>query len=322
MVSVVSEKDFSLKPYAGFLLVAPKLKIMYCPTTKVACSSIKMLLAKASGSYDQSRLDRLISPHMAKSQTVHELGVSGLTKLIDMTARQIDEILNSPEWLRIYATRDPLARAYSAWENRIFSRAPGTPDRAIELCQDQLSDGKVNVTESFSLFAKMLTEQTNEFMDDHHFLPQSHIVHPDKFNYNMTVRVEQPAEMQSFVDEVNRRAGTSLTLERHNVGFGIKLDQVCDQHTANRLQAVYQMDYESFKFETRAFPPTIEPLMLTATETAMLRGLRASIERLQSVSYTARSLTGFRFGWRQIYKSIVRKLSFGKKYNDPQNLFW
>jgi len=54
----------------------------------------------------------------------------------------------------------------------------------------------------------------------------------------------------------------------------------------------------------------------------MLRGFRGSIERLQAVSFTARSLTGFRFGWRQIHKSIVRKISFGKKYNDPQNLFW
>lgn len=281
-----------------------------------------MLLAKASGSYDQSRLDHLISPHMAKSQTIHELGVNGLTKLIDMKANQIDEILHSPDWLRVYATRDPLTRAYSAWENRIFSRAPGTPEGAIKLCQDQLVDGRINVSESFALFAKMITEQTNEFMDDHHFLPQSHIVQPDKFNYNMAVRVEQPAEMQKLVDEINRRAGTSLTLERHNVGFGIKLEQVCDQHTANRLQAVYEMDYSTFKFETHAFAATIEPLLLSATETAMLRGFRASIERLQAVSFTARSLTGFRFGWRQIYKSIVRKLSFGKKYNDPQNLFW
>ena len=259
---------------------------------------------------------------MARSQTIHELGVSGLTKIIDMKAKQIDEILHSPDWLRVYATRDPLSRAYSAWENRIFSRAPGTPDNAIELCKDQLVDGRINITESFALFAKMLTEQTNEFMEDHHFLPQSHIVHPDKFNYNMVARVEQPTEMQSLVDEVNRRANTSLSLERHNVGFGIKLDQVCDQHTANRLQAVYEMDYELFKFETRTFPATIDPLILSATETAMLRGFRASIERLQAVSFTARSLTGFRFGWRQIYKSIVRKATFGKKYNDPQNLFW
>ena len=281
-----------------------------------------MLLAKASGSYDQSRLDRLISPHMARSQTIHELGVSGLTKLIDMNANQIEEILNSPEWLRVYATRDPLARAYSAWENRIFCRAPGTPDKAIELCKDQINDGRINVTESFALFAKMLTEQTNEFMDDHHFLPQSHIVHPDKFNYNMVARVEQPAEMQRLVDEVNRRAGTSLSLERHNAGFGIKLDQVCDQHAANRLQAVYEMDYQTFGFATRAFPASTEPLVLTATETAMLRSLRESIERLRSISFTARSLTGFRFGWRQIYKSMVRKISRGKKFNDPQNLFW
>ena len=319
---MVSENDFALKPYAGFLLVAPSLKVMYCPTTKVACSSIKMLLAKASGTYDQSRLDRLISPHMARSQTIHELGVSGLTKLIDMSANEVDEVLHSPEWLRVYATRDPLARAYSAWENRIFSRAPGTPQRAIELCQDQTVNSCVNVTASFALFAKMLTEQTNEFMDDHHFLPQSHIVHPDKFNYNMVARVEHPAEMQLLVDEVNRRAGTSLSLERHNVGFGIKLEQVCDQHTANRLQAVYEMDYSTFGFSTRTFPASIDPLILTATETSMLRGFRASIERLQAVSFTARSLTGFRFGWRQIYKSVVRKLSFGKKYNDPQNLFW
>ena len=319
---MVSEKDFPLKPYAGFLLVAPKLKVMYCPTTKVACSSIKTLLAKASGTYNQARLDQLIAPHIARSQTIHDIGISGLTKLIDMSASEVDEILNSPEWLRVYATRDPLARAYSAWENRIFSRAPGTPDIVNELCQDQMVDGHINVTASFAHFAKMISEQTDEFMTDHHFLPQAHIVHPDKFNYNMVARVEQPAEMQRLVDEVNRRAGTSLNLERHNVGFGIKLEQVCDQHTANRLQAVYEMDYESFKFETRAFPATIQPLILSATETAMLRGFRASIERLQAVSFTARSLTGFRFGWRQIYKSIVRKLSFGKKFNDPQNLFW
>ncbi|MFM7337235.1 MAG: hypothetical protein ACKO2E_02985, partial [Actinomycetota bacterium] len=96
---MVSEKDFPNKPYAGFLLVAPRLKVMYCPTTKVACSSIKMLLAKAGATYDQTRVDRLISPHMARSQTIHELGVNGLTKLIDMKATQVEEILGSPEWL-------------------------------------------------------------------------------------------------------------------------------------------------------------------------------------------------------------------------------
>jgi hypothetical protein len=239
-----------------------------------------------------------------------------------MSASEIDEILNSPEWLRVYATRDPLARAYSAWENRIFSRAPGTPEKVNELCQDQMIDGRINVTASFEHFAKMISVHTDEFMSDHHFLPQSHIVQSDKFNYNMVARVEQPVEMQRLVDEINRRAGTSLTLERHNSGFGIKLDQVCDQHTANRLQAVYEMDYQTFGFATRAFPASIEPLVLTATETAMLRSLRASIERLRSISRIARSLTGFRFGSRQIYKSILRKLSRGKKYSDPQNLFW
>lgn len=314
--------QFALAPYAGFILVAPRIKVMYCPTTKVACSSLKLLLAKANGSYDAARVEKLVGPHIARSQTIHEKGVNGLPKLVDLPMREIDEILGSPEWLRVYATRDPLARAYSAWENRIFSRAPGTPDRAIELCPDELVDGRVDVAASFARFARAIAEHTDEFMVDHHFLPQTHIVQPDRFDYTMRVRVERPEEMSALVAEVNRRAGTRLELERHNQGFGIALSEVCDQHTANRLAATYAMDHERFGYETRTFPAVVPPRPLGPVEASLLRSFRGAVEQLQAVSYSARSLAGVRFGARQIWKSLARRVTLGRAYSDPSQVHW
>jgi hypothetical protein len=313
---------FALAPWAGFILVAPRIKVMYCPTTKVACSSLKLLLARANGSYDAARVEKLVGPHIARSQTIHERRVNGLPKLVDLPLREIQEVLASPEWLRVYATRDPLARAYSAWENRIFSRAPGTPDRAIELCPDELADGRIDVAASFARFARAIAEHTDAFMEDHHFLPQTHIVQPDRFDYTMRVRVEEPEEMARLVAEVNRRADTRLELERHNQGFGIPLAEVCDQHTANRLAATYAMDHERFGYPTRTFAAIVAPRPLGQVEASLLRSFRGAVEQLQAVSFSARSLAGVRFGARQIWKSLARHATLGRAYRDPAQVHW
>ena len=159
-------------------------------------------------------------------------------------------------------------------------------------------------------------------MVDHHFLPQTHIVQPDRFDYTMRVRVEEPAEMAALVAEVNRRAGTSLALERHNQGFGIALTEVCDQHTANRLAATYRMDHERFGYGTRTFPATVPPRPLGPVEASLLRSFRGAVEQLQAVSFSARSLAGVRFGARQIWKSLARRITWGRAYSDPSQVHW
>jgi len=97
-------------------LVAPRLKVMYTPTTKVACTTIKWMLAEAEGSLNLDVIPRLLAANMHRSQTIHNRHVSGLQKLNELPEHQIEEILSSSDWIRIAALRDPIARSYSAWE--------------------------------------------------------------------------------------------------------------------------------------------------------------------------------------------------------------
>ncbi|MEY4600335.1 MAG: Sulfotransferase family, partial [Actinomycetota bacterium] len=106
-------------------LVAPRLKVLYTPTTKVACTTIKWMLAEAEGSLNLDVIPRLLAANLHRSQTIHNRHVSGLQKLNELPEHQIEEILSSSDWVRLAALRDPIARSYSSWENRIFMRAPG-----------------------------------------------------------------------------------------------------------------------------------------------------------------------------------------------------
>ena len=104
--------------------------------------------------------------------------------------------------------------------------------------------------------------------------------------------------------------------------MGIALARVCDQTTANRLMATYSMDYESFGLARREFAATLEPYVLSDAETQLVTLVRQSVERVGSVSRAAQSRMSARYGMRQIRKTILRKVSFGRMYNTPRSMHW
>jgi len=302
--------------------VAPGLKILYIPTTKVACTTIKWMLAEAEGSLNTDAIPRLLSASLHRSQTIHNRHVSGLQRLNDLPSQQIDEILSSPEWIRMAALRDPVARAYSAWENRIFMRAQGRISGGFDLIPDVLTEDCINMTASFALFAKSLHEHTEAFMYDHHFVPQSQVVRPDSVKYDMLVRVDQPGGVDSIAALFRERSGKDIQPRRHNESIGVPLNRACDAATAQRLMSVYQSDYDTFSFERREFAATVEPYILSASETQLVTLVRQSVERVTSVSQAAQSKMSARYGIRQIRKAFFRKVSFGRMYNTPRGIHW
>ena len=303
-------------------LVAPRLKVMYTPTTKVACTTIKWMLAEAEGSLNLDVIPRLLAANMHRSQTIHNRHVSGLQKLNELPEHQIEEILSSSDWVRLAALRDPIARSYSAWENRIFMRAPGRTDGGFELSPDVVEDGCINMTASFALFSQAVQEHTQAFMRDHHFVPQSQVVRRDAVNYDMVVRVDEPGGVDTIAALFRERSGKDIQPKRHNESIGVPLNRACDAATAQRLMAVYASDYEAFGFERRQFPATVEPYLLSASETQLVTLVRQSVERVTSVSRAAQSRMSARYGVRQIRKAFFRKISFGRMYNTPRGIHW
>ena len=96
----------------GYALIAPRIKVMYVPTTKVACSTLKLLVSQIEGSHNEAASRQIITPNISQEQTIHNYRVHGLKRMFELSPKQQWEVIQSPEWLRVAALRDPLKRAY------------------------------------------------------------------------------------------------------------------------------------------------------------------------------------------------------------------
>lgn len=299
---------------AAIALVAPNIKVLYTSTPKAACTTIKLMLAVAEGSHRPQSADRLAVMHFSRAQTIHHPSVHGLRTLADLPEDEQRHILTSPDWLRIASVRDPISRAYSAWENRILLRGHRRTSRLIERSPDVLSEGRLDIAASFSHFAKALSEDADAFMHDHHFLPQAHLVQPHAIGYSMLVRVDQPGQMDALASVLSDRSGKTIAALRLNEGLGVKVERVCDVHTANRLMAAYAMDYAAFGFAHRSWANDVEPLLLSDREMRLLTHYRNSFERAISVARESQRRTGLRYGVSQMRQAVQQALRIGRPH--------
>ena len=60
MITRVTPQD-TLPDLLNYALVAPRIKVLYVPTTKVACSSLKLLVSQVEGSYDAHAAEEIIT---------------------------------------------------------------------------------------------------------------------------------------------------------------------------------------------------------------------------------------------------------------------
>ena len=306
----------------GYALIAPRIKVMYVPTTKVACSTLKLLVAQIEGTYNEQAAREIISPNISQEQTIHNYRVHGLRRMFDLTPQEQWEVIQSPEWLRVAALRDPLKRAYSSWENRAFLRAPGTPQSILEACSDVLVDGRVDVAATFKKFARAIHADRDAFAIDDHFRPQFNTLYSNQLEYQELIRIDQHGEMQRLADVLNARGGTNVSLQRLNSGLGIKVDQVFDRETADLLEQTYHEDYEWFHFERHNYAASTATFVLDPLQQAFLTNLRQTTERLQTLSNAAFTRVGFRYGMKQVMRSLKLRFTRPSRRHDPKLLQW
>lgn len=312
----------NLPDLLGYGLVASRMKVLYVPTTKVACSTMKLLVSQIEGSYNEEASRIVITPNISQEQTVHSYLVHGLERFFEVAPKRQWEILQSPEWLRVGTLRDPLSRLYSSWENRVLLRAPGTPQVIFDRCPDVLVDGRIDVAATFRLFVRRFHEDPHAFMVDDHFRPQYNTLYSNQLEYHHLVRVDVPGQLQALADLLNARAGTSVSLQRLNSGIGIKAPQVFDKETADLATEIYARDYEWYGFTPHAFGDTSPSLVLDPMQQALLMNLRDTTERLIYLSRSAFKRVGFRYGLGQIGKSMKLRLRYGTKKYERKLLQW
>ena len=306
----------------NYALVAPRTKVLYVPVTKVACSTLKLFLAQVEGSWNEEASRRVISANVSQEQTIHNYLVHGLQRFHALPRRRQWEIIDSPDWMRVAALRDPLRRAYSSWENRVLLRAPGTDPEVLARCADVLADGRLDVPATFARFASALRADPELFMRDDHFRPQFNTLYVDQVDYDVIARLDQPGDLQRLADAINGRAGTNVGLQRLNSGIGIGPEQVYDAGSAAAIEEVYERDYAWFSFERQDHPERVAAFVLDPLQQSMLRDLRAANERISALSTAAFGRVGFRYGAGQMLKSVLWRVSPRRRRLDPRLAQW
>lgn len=273
---------------SGHILVAEHARVLYVPTTKVASSTARLLLAEANGTYRPERLRWTDAPNVSIDQGIHNLQVSGLKYFEFFSESEREEMLTSQDWWRVGFLRDPYARLYSAWENRILLRAPNPRlNDFVDKCSDVLVDGRIDYGASFREFVHLLRTEPEIFGDDPHFKSQRlHL--GDQVAFTHLLRVDQPGLLGTFATELAKRVGIKLQPQRLNEGLGLKHLDVMDAETAKVVEQIYKDDFDAYGFDKASFP-LIPPIALASVgETKAINYAREVTARLVQLSQLAR----------------------------------
>jgi hypothetical protein len=276
----------------GHVLAARNARVLYVPSTKVASSTMRLLLAEANGTFRPELIPHLDGPTVSVEQSVHNMMINGLVHMELLPAAEQEVMKRSDEWWRVAAVRNPYARLYSAWENRILFRAPGQVlPEAWAACVDVMNDDRIDLGATFRAFVRVLAESPELFGRDSHFKSQA--MHFDLTPLQLThlIRLDREGDLARFADELGRRVGRRLAPKRLNEGLGLTYRDVTDAATAELIHRIFADDFARFEFGEETFPATLASVVATERETQAIRYARSLTVRLEQLSRLARYRT-------------------------------
>ena len=246
----------------GNSFVLPEHRIVYMSTTKVACTSLKWMVADLAGEdLDVVRngssgvQSRLMTIHRGRGRFKH------VTSLHLLTPAQLEEITPENGWFVFGLLRDPWSRLWSAWQSKFLVRHhryrtnfadkpffPRVPAKASDVVED------------FQKFVEMHPWTTDPILsDDHHFHSQVRWLKPHQIPYT---RVYDLADFNTFLDDLHlhlrglgkdqklylpRANETPLRMTREAMGNGVK--EAIEELYADDFAAYgHRWDFERLKF--------------------------------------------------------------------------
>jgi len=115
--------DGGLPPSNSFVL--SRHKMVYISVTKVACTSLRWMMARLGGE-DPERFHNGTGPHLTRLMTVHghRSKWSHVGRLSDMDPAEVAQISPANGWFVFAVVRDPWSRLWSAWQSKFLVRQP------------------------------------------------------------------------------------------------------------------------------------------------------------------------------------------------------
>lgn len=243
-------------------LVGQRMRIVYVPTPKVACTSLKWAMAEAEG----TRRDVFVpGTGPGGDASIHSPLNHGLRALSDLSGSLRQQVLESDEWIRFCVIRSPYERLLSAWLDRVLLQ--------IRHPLDLLPDGGFDYGVAFRSFARDF-DREHPVWTNPHFTSQNELLDPHHFPFTHVVEL---GGLPQFVDAIQKHGGarTRFALgDRRNITLALRPEHVFDADTARHVESVYADDFETFGYTAESFPEVAAPMRLTDNELRLVHLVR------------------------------------------------
>jgi hypothetical protein len=221
---------------------ASRSRRFLCMTTpKVACSTVKRTLHVLEG--------LPLTPWWES----HDGGTE--MRLEAFTTDEVVEMLESPEWFRFAFARDPYARLFSAWKQKVAERRDTQYQPLHELIHERYGyvrqEGRPDPLIAFRDFADYIVTGADDFYRlDSHWSAQVDVIHHDLVRFDeigrfesivedflrILVRLDAPPEVLELAGEI-----TNSTVQ-------VPLAAAYDRDLADRVYEHYRRDFEAFGY--------------------------------------------------------------------------
>lgn len=260
-------------------LISRDLKLMFVPTPKAGCTSIKWAMATAQGTLSP----QLFSAQGETQQMIHNPANHGLPNFASLGAKERQTIFHDPSWIRFCVTRDPYSRLLSGWINRVLLEANEGPGADRAFAHESWDQSvPTDLGQGFRDFVRRLIGPAAPVITDKHFCSQMSLLRPDVFPYTDIVKIN---ELDEFVACV---AASSIERSRFdpqpmNVSLRIDPQSVFDSETASLVDAYFAEDFEQFGYQRIEFSETAGPMPLSKREMELISIVRAKANRIRDV---------------------------------------
>lgn len=236
-------------PWARLTYVLEPLKIVYLGVPKNACTSLTWLIADLAGENLDGFRARL-GWEATDELAIHRRALfRHVPTLVDVEPGLRRAIRPDNGWFVFGTVRDPRARLFSAWQNKMLLHDPAYGQWRDADWYPQPPEHADDVVRDFARFVELLrTEPDHPLAGDPHFRDQIVFLRPDLIPYS---RIYDVAEMPALLADLGahlRAHGVDreLTLRRANDTVLRPTGRVLNDKVRSHIEEIYAVDFDSF----------------------------------------------------------------------------
>ncbi|MEP6816135.1 MAG: sulfotransferase family 2 domain-containing protein [Marmoricola sp.] len=238
-------------PAPGNTFVLPEHKILYVSVTKVACTSLRWMVADISGE-DLESFYTGLAAHQTRLMTIHRHRThwEKTPQLFQIPKSLRGPISRDNGWLIFAVVRDPWSRLWSGWQSKFLVRHPFYVKRYGE--EDwfpRVPESQQDVVEDFARFVFAEPWVTNEHLfEDVHFKTQTYSVRPQGINYTKIYDLANLDELFADIHAHLKGLGKDqeLYLPRANETPLPLIPAVLEGGVGEAIQKSFQEDLDNF----------------------------------------------------------------------------